>query len=267
MNELMKQARLGEPLSGLEIIDMHGHLGRVNFAIPDDDPVGVVRTLDRIGVKSIACSEMRCMTPSMAAVRQGNDFILEAMRTCPGRILGYFSVYPESESAVREETERCLPLGFMGIKLHNSNGYAYDLPAYAPAYEVAHRQHLPVLLHTWGDPPVMQQIGRMARRYPAAIFLLAHTGAGDISANIELIRECPNVYGDLAYSRSPRGMVRQLVDAVGADRIVWGSDMIFFNIAHQIGKVLGADLSTEDRAKILGGNARKILAQHDPPME
>jgi predicted TIM-barrel fold metal-dependent hydrolase len=43
--------------------------------------------------------------------------------------------------------------------------------------------------------------------------------------------------------------------------------MIFFNIAHQIGKVLGADLSTEDRAKILGGNARKILAQHDTPME
>jgi predicted TIM-barrel fold metal-dependent hydrolase len=99
----------------------------------------------------------------------------------------------------------------------------------------------------------------MARRYPAAIFLLAHTGAGDVTANISLIRECPNVYGDLAYSRSPRGMVRRLVDEVGADRIVWGSDMIFFNIAHQLGKVLGADLTDEGRAKILGGNARRIL--------
>jgi predicted TIM-barrel fold metal-dependent hydrolase len=261
MNELMKQARLGEPLSGLDVIDMHGHLGRINFAIPDDDPVGVVRTLDRLGVQSIACSSMYCMTPSMAAVRAGNDFILGAMRACPGRILGYISLCPDSAAAVQKETERGLELGFMGIKLHNSNGYEYDTPAYAPAYELAHRHHLPVLLHTWGDRPVMQQIGRMARRYPAALFLLAHTGGGDMMANIELIRECSNVYGDLTYSRSPRGLVRRLVDEVGADRIVWGSDMIFFNIAHQLGKVVGADLSSEDRAKILGGNARRILDQ------
>ena len=59
--------------------------------------------------------------------------------------------------------------------------------------------------------------------------------------------------------RSPRGVVRRLVDAVGAERITWGSDMVFFNIAHQLGKVLGADLSAEDQKKILGGNARRIL--------
>lgn len=259
MNELMKMARLGETLSGLEIIDLHGHLGRVNFAIPDDEAAGVVRTLDRLGVTSIACSAMRCMMPSMATVRAGNDDILAAIRACPGRILGYFALYPESESAVRAEAERCLAAGFMGIKLHNSNGYAYDLPALAPAYEWAHRLHLPVLLHTWGDAASMQQIGRMAQRYPAAVFLLAHTGAGDVQQNVRLIREHANVYGDLAYSRSPRGLVRRLVDEVGADRLVWGSDMIFFNIAHQLGKVLGADLSAEDRARILGGNARRIL--------
>ena len=261
MNELMKQARLGEPLSGLEIIDCHGHLGRVNFAIPDDDPTGVVRTMDRLGVRSFICSDMRCMTPSMAAVRAGNDFVRAALRACPGWILGYISLYPESESSVCEETERCLGQGFTGIKLHNSNGYAYDFPAYAPAYELAHRYHLPILLHTWGDSAPMQQIGRMARRYPAASFLLAHTGTGDPMTNIQLIRECPNVYGDLAYSRSPRGLVRRLVDEVGADRLVWGSDMIFFNVAHQLGKVLGADLCAEDRAQILGGNVRRILDQ------
>jgi predicted TIM-barrel fold metal-dependent hydrolase len=48
--------------------------------------------------------------------------------------------------------------------------------------------------------------------------------------------------------------------AVGAERIIWGSDITFLNQAHQLGRVIGADLSEEEKRLILGGNARRILA-------
>ncbi|NIA22257.1 MAG: amidohydrolase family protein [Anaerolineaceae bacterium] len=68
-----------------------------------------------------------------------------------------------------------------------------------------------------------------------------------------------NVHLDLCLSLSPRRLVERLVEGAGIERIVWGSDALFINMAHQIGKVLGARLSDEQKRAILGGNARRIL--------
>jgi len=68
-----------------------------------------------------------------------------------------------------------------------------------------------------------------------------------VDGYVAMANEHANVYLDLAYSRSPRGLVAELVERVGVAKVVWGSDAYFFNQAQQIGKVLGARIADADK--------------------
>ena len=257
MKTLLDSGREGLSLAGFEIIDMHAHLGPFAYSIPDLSSASLVQVMDRIGVTRMVCSHVSCMAGDAA---QGNREVLAAMRAFPGRIMGYVVLPPDSARAVQEEAERCLAEGFAGFKVHNANGIPYRHAAYEPAYKLADERRLPVLLHTWGEPAVLQEVSELAARYPGATFLVAHAGSANESAYVALVRERPNVGLDLAFSQSPRGLVKRFVDAVGAGRVVWGSDVYCFSQTQQIGKVLGADIAEEDKRRILSGNARRILA-------
>jgi predicted TIM-barrel fold metal-dependent hydrolase len=168
------------------------------------------------------------------------------MRAFPGRILGYLVVWPLSEDSVKDEVARCLDAGFVGAKLHDLSGFAYTHRSYTPVYEAANERRLPILFHTFGQDHQFAQVGEIAKRYPDATILVAHH---------------PNVFVDTVGSSAPRGLVERAVAAIGADKIVWGSDAYCYGLPQQIGKVLGAKISDEDKVKILSGNARRILAR------
>jgi len=258
MSTLLADARAGRPLAGLEIIDMHGHLGRIGFALPDLACGTLVREMDRIGVRSILVSHMYCMHRDTA---DGNREILRAMRECPGRIQGYLSLWPNSAEAVQSEAAWCLAQGFTGIKLHNCNGFPYTYDAYAPAFEIANARRLPMLFHTWGGEEELAGLRALAARYPEASLLLAHAGTSNEAGYIAVAREFPHVYAELAFSRAPRGLVERLVAGAGADKVVWGSDAYFYSMAAQVGKVIGARIGEDEMRQVLSGNARRILGR------
>jgi len=218
--------------------------------------------MDRIGVRAIVCSHTACLC---AGASQGNEEILAAMREYPGRILGYVRLWPSDPADVEAETDRYLAAGFVGVKLHDISGFAYTDAAYGPALAAAHERRLPVLLHTWGRDDEFEQIAELAANYPDAAFLLAHAGANrTASAYAELARAHENVYLELCMSLTPRGHVARLVDLAGIDNVVWGSDALFLDMAHQIGKVLAAKLSEDDKRTLLSANARRILGRIRP---
>lgn len=256
MSSLLERARRGEPLADLEIIDMHGHLGRYQFAVADASPAGLVATMDRIGVRTIVCSHLNCLQGN---IDRGNQEVLEAMRAYPGRIEGYVTLWPSGAEQVEAEVRRRLADGFVGIKLHNINQFAYTDEAYAPAMRIANERQLPVLLHTWGRDEEFEQFGQLAESYPEASFLLAHAGAEKPERYVQAAREFENVYLDPSFSLAPRGMIERLVAEAGAANVVWGSDATFLSMAQQIGRVVGAKISEEDKRKLLSGNARRLL--------
>lgn len=258
MSELLGYGRTGSPLPLPDIIDMHGHLGLCAFAVPDTTAASMVAVMDRIGVRSIVCSHIQ--SGGWDVIR-GNREVLAAMRAFPGRILGYASVWPWTEAEVRAEVEHCLEAGFTGIKVHNSQGFPYTHPSYAPAYELVDERRLPLLLHTWGEDQVFTEISQVAGRYPNASILLAHSGSANVEGYLRMGREHANVFLDTVLSVSPRGMVEGLVAGVGAEKVVWGSDTHFFSQSQQIGKVLGAKIPDEAKEQILSGNALRILAR------
>lgn len=259
MNDLLESARSGQKIQDLRVIDMHGHLGVFGYAIPDVGAASIVAVMDRIGIESVALSHMQCMGSD---VERGNDEVLAAMKAFPGRILGYISLYGGAgPQRVEREVQRCLAAGFMGLKIHNANDFAYTDAAYTPAYVLADQHHLPMLFHTWGDEKEFAQIKELAMRYPNTTILLAHGGCRNEAGYAEMVHGFKNVYLDIAFSAAPAGVVERLVDSVGADRIIWGSDVCFLNQAQQIGRVMGAQIPETDKRKILSANALQVLAR------
>ena len=84
-------------------------------------------------------------------------------------------------------------------------------------------------------------------------------GAEKPERYVQAARDFENVYLDPSFSLAPRGMIEHLVAEAGVANVVWGSDATFLSMAQQIGRVVGAKISDQDKRKLLSGNARRLL--------
>ena len=255
--DFIAAAHQGRVPDGVEIIDAHAHLGPwYTVNIPDGGPDGLVRTMDAAGVSRLAVSANAAIGPDF---RRGNDQVAEAMRRFPGRFIGYAVPNPNYPREVRPELERCLgELGFQGLKLHTGlHEYPLSGPHYRPALELAQERGLPILTHG------ADGLRDLAPDFPAAKFIVAHVGAGYNGRNrgdlIDLAAETPNVFLDTCSSEAPFRNVALLIEAVGADKILFGSDHPWIDLRYALGRVLFAEIDPKDKAKILGATFTRLL--------
>jgi predicted TIM-barrel fold metal-dependent hydrolase len=241
------------------IIDAHAHLGQwFGTYIHAGEADGLVRNMDRLNIRATAIIAFDAIAQDM---RGGNDRVAAAMRAYPGRFLGYATVDPNEPEAMVGELERCFEqLGFHAIKFHcDTHGYPADGENYRPALEFANAHGLAVLIHG-------RITEEMLKRYPHAQFLSAHVGGWDgRSPNhaVELAKIYPNIYCELCSSVCYNGVMEKLVEEVGADRIVYGSDTPLMDAGYQLGRVLGAKIDAEDKEKILYRNALRLFHLSD----
>jgi hypothetical protein len=256
VNTLLERVRTGRPIHDTPVIDMHGHLGRYNFGIPELRVRSLVEEMDRMGVASILVSHMQAMGDE---TDRGNQEVLQAMRAYPGRIRGYVVVWPKGQPAVRQEVEDRFEDGFTGVKLHSGSGFFYGDAAYEPALEICNERRRPLLLHTWAEEETFEFVRDAATRYPDIAILLAHAAVQREDEYVALARDHEHVYLDPTMSSTPRGLWERLTDKLGPEKLVWGSDAWFFSATPQLGKLAGAEISEEAKRTILGGTATKIL--------
>lgn len=241
----------GEPL----IADCHGHRGdtAAHYHLPDGDLDSVVREMDRLGVEQTCIFSF---TGVFSDERPGNDTVAEAVARYPGRFLGFTMLNPHrGEAAMLAELERGAAMGLRGIKLiPYYQGYPEEGPLLdvACAWANAHRQF--VLDHNWGSA---QQIQRLVSSYPDACFITGHSTA----AYAEVMRRHENLYVCSCPLLGPRGC-EDLVATIGADRLMFGSDLQDLPIAWGLGPILFARLSMEQKRLILGGNLRRLLQRY-----
>ncbi len=257
MTTLLERGRAGTPLRDIEVIDMHAHLGVRVVAVPDTSPEALVASMDRCGIDVTVVTTSG--TASEAYQDRENADVHDACRAHPDRLLGYYRAWPSPRPVSYTEAQRRLTQGFAGLKLHAQLGADYTHPSYEPYLAVANDHRMPVLFHCWGQEAELSAIQEISKRHADASLLVAHTGSANEPGYIALARECANVHLELALSFSPRGLVDRLVEAVGVEKVVWGSDACLFSQGQQLGKVLGARISDEQKIRILGGNARRIL--------
>lgn len=251
---LIDYGRTGARLEGVRVFDCHAHVGHFgNVRSPALDRQ--VREMDRLGIELAAVSSVEAIFGDIA---RGNDEVAEAIARYPGRFIGFCHVSAQYPDLMLPELERCLRNpSFRGIKVYQV-GTNYDDAKFDPVWAFARDRGLPVLAHTWGGN--VTGLDRAAARFPQVAFLAGHSGSGfAYQPYIDMAKRLPNFHLDLTYSREHTNMIEAMVDAVGAGRIVWGSDAPTFSMSQQVGKILFARIPDEAKRKILFDNAAALF--------
>ena len=257
MTLLMERVRAGDRLDDLLIIDAHAHMGRwFNFHVPDGDAAGMIRTMDRIGIRACVSSAHAGIGPDFIL---GNDEVARGGQEFPGRIFGFIVVnpnYPAQE--MRDELERRWATGhFVGIKFHaDMHKYPSDGERYAPAWEFAHERGVPLLSHD-----SVAHFEEPMKRYTQAKLLIAHSISSPdmLEAATGLALRRPNVYLDICGSPLVYGALELAVEKVGAGRVLFGTDLPFIDPRPQVGRVAFAKIPEADKMRILGENALTLF--------
>ncbi|MCU0913289.1 MAG: amidohydrolase family protein [Planctomycetes bacterium] len=258
----------GGPLPKGKVIDCHAHLTHHSRATWEADDRKLIDAADKLGIDQLCCSILTPKRPSTAAgFRECNQWLAEAIRRFPGRVLGYCYVNPGCGPEAVDEVRRCVEeRGFIGVKLYNE--HLCTEPVVFPIVELAIELGVPILHHAGHshyfveDQPHMSDGGHLAelaRRYPEAMLICAHiSGGGDWEWTVKAARHAPNLMLDTSGSVTDAGTVEMAVRVAGVERVVFGCDS---SMTAGVGKVRGASLSASDKEKILGGNITRLLGR------
>ncbi len=259
------------------IIDIHGHIGNINFSPYWNKSFEQVEEIcEKAGVDYCVVSAARSI---MYDVREGNKEVLEAVKKSK-RLLGYTVVnplYPDSLEDLRYIKDE---KKIVGVKMH-PDYHGYDLGSKIAREfmdKVVKKTSL-ILFHTSCMSGTAfssaDKICRIARDYPETTFISAHL-AGIYQnplypyfPNMEGVEKVleynlNNLYIDTAHYLMYvyEGAMEKVVDYLGADKIVFGTDVPLqgeLQIRFAIEVIKKLKIRGEDKRKILSGTAKKIL--------
>jgi len=259
------EADAGIPIS-VPVFDAHTHMVQAedktvnNCIMLDSDCDSIAKKMDILGIDSI-------ITAPWSGINfngiKGNEEVLYAAKKHPGKFYGFSTCnvnYEEDLKAWREYHEK-YPEIFVGIKPYppyQKFEFADDIAREWFAYADEH--HMPALIHV-GPMVFTEKMEELIARCPNVTFIIAHTGGDYITARngIALAKKFDNVVLEITYTSTTRGMIEFLVEQVGADRVLYGSDLPMRDPTPQLAWVCYAKISIEDKKKILAENIKGIL--------
>lgn len=254
-DEFVAFGRSGERPADMTFWDNHGHLGgrASHYHLPDCTTDGIVREMDRMGVEKVCAFSFAGV---FSDEQHGNDVVADAVQQYPDRFVGFTLLNPHrGRDEMLAELERGAKLGLRGVKLiAHYQGYPGEGPLIDVACQWAHEHRQIILNHSWGSPA---QLERLVSRYSNACFFTGHA----TTAYAEIMKAHPNLYVcscPLAGLRS----CEDTVAAIGADRLMFGSDLQDLPIAWGLGPIVLARLTPQEKRLILGENLQRVLSEY-----
>ncbi len=245
------------------IIDCHGHVWN-NTASGGQEADEIYNEAKRIGIDYCVLSEVVIAhTTPIEGIRKCNDDCFGAFNQYPDFFIPFVYTHPRLGQDGIDEVKRGLDMGARGVKLEVANQLTDK--CCEPIIEICIENDIPLKQHTWHkingnctfetDPMHAAEVGR---RYPELRLLMAHIG-GDMRWGMRAIRDVPSILTDCSGSICDFGEIEQAVALLGADRVLWGTDIPGADYLYTLAKVRESSLSDEDKAKVLGLNCARML--------
>ncbi|MEW5974923.1 MAG: amidohydrolase family protein [Acidobacteriota bacterium] len=268
----------------MRIWDMHCH--------PDGDRVpgrtllekveNLLQVADRLGIERL------CLFLRVGNTVPEKD-VLEVLRRYPDKLFAliWLSLWKDTVEANVNKLNRWIADGPMvGMKISGVDGIC-SLPVYDPVFERAAHLQAVIYVHAWfktgagplfpnagfvtKTPPVLpgglftnnestpRDVAELASRRPETPIICGHAG-GDWELGVRAVRAARNVSVEISGSFPTRGMVEMAVRELGAERVIYGSDVAGRSFSSQLGKVYGAAIPDSDKQLIFSGNLHRIMA-------
>lgn len=245
------------------MIDAHTHLFGSEIH-PD-----LLAEGEQLGIDLFVCSSLGTYPiphfPTMEESEQANDAMLANIRRYPDKLAAYCYSNPRhGRKGVEQFRRRMEDHNFIGLKLLYSD-YCND-PGVFPFVEQAVLYQAPILIHCFRSrltqlpyETCAWHVADLAERYPEARIIMAHLG-GQVESAMNTIAPYPNVSVDTSGTPIGGNAVSIAVQRLGAERVVFGSDLPRVDLASNIGKILGAGLSDAENRLIFHDNMTRLLS-------
>lgn len=256
------------------VIDFHTHL-RGGWGTTSD----LVQTMDQNGVDVAVVAALEPPDPELGPASA--EWVAEQTRAFPDRLLPFACLNPCEPGAPARLRGYVRDLGCRGLKLHPPlQQFSMTNPSIVPTLRMAGELGIPVLIHTG---PIFVTSARyrftfaadvddVARVCPETNLVLAHGDPlGDAAV---LAGKHRNVYFDtsIVFPRMARllpGIGEEVLEWMSAHGLQHGEDKILFGsdanprkadrMTNTIAVVRSLSIGNEAKAKILGGNAARLL--------
>jgi predicted TIM-barrel fold metal-dependent hydrolase len=247
---------------GLPIVDVHLHDRFPGAPIAPVTPDRYEATLDRVGVGGGVASSVTAIFYDLA---QGNEEMASLLDRIP-RLRGYVVVDPRyHDESVRELTRLERDPRFVGVKIH----CAYSqTPTGAGSlrrlFAVIAEYGKPVLIHPLGAdwPGALVEI---AAAHPHLPIIAAHAGYGDAPHPTHdaalRVAPAPNIWLEFCSTYLATGAIRRGIEAVGIDRLLFGSDYPLISLPYMVAAYADAALTADEADKVLWRNPRRLFRE------
>ena len=204
-----------------------------------------------------------------------NDYILDSVSRYPKRLVSFCAIQPRAGDAAIVELERCAKAGTRGIGELRSDVQGFDLTdnkTMKPLVDAALKHDLILLTHS-SEPVGHEYSGKggitpdilysFMTRFPDLKLVCAHWGGGlpFYALMPEVAKALANVFFDTAatvFLYKPE-IFQQVSHIIGGDKILFGTDYPLMHQNRVIAQIQSSQLPEEDRTRILGTNAKKLL--------
>lgn len=251
------------------IIDSHAHLGYPGGCYCRDASMkNILAIMDILGIDKMLQTHTLLFCDEY---QEGVTESIKAFEKSGGRILSYLVFNPRKpEKSLKSIDENIRQEPFIGIKIHPSiHLYPADGENYDIIWKYASENKTVLLSHSWAISPVnpsqfysqVKLFEKYLKKYPEVNLVLGHSGGlkEGIRKAVELAKLYPHLYLDIAGDILFFGLIEFLVESVGSDRILFGSDLTMLDPRINLGRVLTAKIDLGAKRKILGLNAGHLF--------
>lgn len=172
-------------------------------------------------------------------------------------LYAYLFLNPNYVELARRDIKRYLSLDkFVGV------GELYSGEVIGSPFDCdGHRRIFEFLQDNYPDKPVLcdadpAQISNVARDFPGLTFILAH--CSDWNNAVLAAQRCSNIYLEIC-TQQPRSKLEDLVRGVGAERVLFGSDLSLLPPEKTLGMIMDSEISDVDKETILYRNALRLF--------
>ena len=241
------------------IIDAHAHMDEIESLGWMDPPERVIGIMDKAGIDKAVVSTY-CNLPGIN--NDALEYVYNGVKKFPDRLIPYVRLDPwYGEKAISILDKAVREYNFRGVKFHPAH---YTLhPFGADTVNILKRAaeyNIPVLFHCSDESMCLPlQIAEAAKQSSDTKIIMAHMGGFyHWEDAIRVCQKYKNVYLDTCESPFPYA-IKEAVRVLGAEKVIFGTDIPTDNPFFEIEKIRCIGLSKEEEDMIFYKNIAGVL--------
>lgn len=240
-------------------IDFHNHLGVDLGAELSQTASELLGRMDEAGIDRAVVFPF----PGAPDLAQGNAEVERASITHPDRLIPFVCVNPREQRGTTGATlgRQLSDMGARGVLIDpGMHHYAVLSALVEPLLEACATHGLPLVVELVGHGrDDCSSLVRLAARHPEVAIVI--TPLIYCPGWSVLTSEQPNIYADTVKVLHPRH-VRLLVETLGAERVVFGTETPYLAPLVEREKLRYAELPKHDQELVQGGNAERLISRN-----